>query len=318
MPSSLVLCGQLVRLAPDVLLVADQVSGVEARLEDVPEVLDCVQVALSSFAKPAVQETIIAAATPFDAQVAEAIAGLRRAGLLISPITASRRLLGRITTPVPPAAYSESVVYSASRWRPSEPLNVIAQGAQQPDASRAPSLPLDLDQHRGSYLSPGEIAEALALAYGTTASGRKPIASAGALWPLVLHAWLPTPSKRANLHWFDDQDLRLYSTATNYDFESLGACYLQDSYITAALERQAILLNISADVSRSAQKYGDRSVLFCVIEAGALMQRISDSAASMRMSVRPLGGFYPQKLALALGEVDPLLTVLILRIADGP
>ncbi len=263
------------------------------------------------------QERALESAERFQAQVSTVLEQLKEAGFLISPVEETRRVLRACTTPKISPGYDEVELYSSPRWRPSSPYRLVAETIPSSEPDRASSIPLDITGRSGAAISLTEITELLCSAYGTSTSGRKPVPSAGALWPLTVHVWIPLEFHGdCWLHWFDDENAGLHRFDIARPAAELGTWYLQPDYVSEILYRWGVLIIISVNVSRVATKYRERAVLFSGIEAGSVLQEIYRLAPSFDVNVRPLGGFYASRICDVIGTPEPILSLLLWRVRD--
>jgi SagB-type dehydrogenase family enzyme len=142
----------------------------------------------------------------------------------------------------------------------------------------------------------------------------RPVPSAGALYPLVLHAVIreALPPLDPGLWWYDPraQVLRLVKKG-RIDLEPHLTPYpITDPLVAAGRP----VLFISADLDRAARKYSNRGYRYALMETGAAMQNAYLAAAELDLPVRAVGGFDDdaahQLLDLPV-EVAPLLALLL-------
>jgi SagB-type dehydrogenase family enzyme len=132
----------------------------------------------------------------------------------------------------------------------------------------------------------------LASAYRSTAAGRRPVPSAGALYPLELYvAALAVEGVPAAVYHYHPFRHRL---------ERLTAVSRPDvarALVDPALAEDAgALLVVSAVFWRSRIKYGLRGYRFALLEAGHVVQNAVLAAAAAGIAALPLGGFYDRRL----------------------
>jgi SagB-type dehydrogenase family enzyme len=190
--------------------------------------------------------------------------------------------------------------------------------------SAAPSMPLgEALRVRASGLAAGAVpagrlATILDAAYGCRpgdAGLRRPVPSAGALYPLELYAVVRAVADvAAGVYHFDPYDHRL---------ERLGAgdpsSRLADALFEPALaELTGCALVVTAVFPRTRFKYGQRGYRFALLEAGHLGQNVLLVAAAVGLSALPYGGFYDRRTDALVGA-DGLdeCTVAVLLIG-GP
>jgi SagB-type dehydrogenase family enzyme len=145
-------------------------------------------------------------------------------------------------------------------------------------------------------------------------SEERPVPSAGALYPLVLHAVIrePLPPLDPGLWWYDPRGLELRLLRHGrIDLESLLAPHPTTDPLVAAGRP---VLTISADLERAARKYSNRGYRYALVETGAAMQNAYLAAAELDLPVRAVGGFDDegvQELLELPERVQPLLAVLL-------
>jgi len=142
----------------------------------------------------------------------------------------------------------------------------------------------------------------------------RPVPSAGAIYPLVLHVAIrePLPPLEPGLWWYDPRarELRLLDEGHIQVEPPLIPHPTTDPLIAAG--RPVVI--ISADLERAARKYSNRGYRYALMEAGATMQNAYLAAAELDLPVRAVGGFDDEGLheLLDLPErVRPLLALLI-------
>jgi SagB-type dehydrogenase family enzyme len=149
-------------------------------------------------------------------------------------------------------------------------------------------------------LSRVRLAALLELAY-RSAAGRRPVPSAGALYPLELYvAALSVEDVDEAVYHYHPYRHRLERLA-DVDRRQLGRALVDPDLIDGA----AALVVVTGVFWRSRFKYGLRGYRFALLEAGHVMQNALLAAAAMRLPALPLGGFYDSRLDAFL-EVDGL------------
>jgi SagB-type dehydrogenase family enzyme len=162
---------------------------------------------------------------------------------------------------------------------------------------------LDLTSQRKSLL-PGqnrvqpsfaELSSLLAATYSVTmneadASASGSVASAGGLYPLVVHvlARRPVDSLPAGLWWHDPLEQRLHRAGDVG--ESAESLFIEEPTCSELLASDGPVVFISADLSRPTKKYGARGYRYALIEAGAAMQSAQLAATELGIPLRPIGG----------------------------
>lgn len=187
-------------------------------------------------------------------------------------------------------------------------------------APRDTALAALIARRRSSELRPeprpvafGELSALLAAAYGPARAGHAPVASAGGLYPLLLHVAIQAPvgPLEPGIWWHDHEAGALRAvTAGPVDARDL----LVPQELTDALAaRGGPLVVISAAIVRQGRKYGNRAYRFALIEAGSAWQNLALAATELGVPVRPVGGVADDAAAAALrlGDAQPLLAVLV-------
>ena len=126
--------------------------------------------------------------------------------------------------------------------------------------------------------------------HAVAASGGS-VASAGALYPLILHVLIrEAPSElAAGLWWYDPQGLQL-ELVRKGELE-IADLFVPDPLSDALLATGEPVLFISADLDRPTRKYAARGYRYALMEAGAVMQTAALAAAELQLPLRPIGGF---------------------------
>ena len=180
--------------------------------------------------------------------------------------------------PQRPSVDLADVPYPSARFR-----DLLHRRASRLPAARAP---IALDR----------VAAVLRASYGAAlwraGVHRRPVPSAGALYPLELYV-LPLDVSgldRAAYHYAPFRH-RLERLA-DLDERAVVAA----SVDPAVVERASALVVVTAVFWRSRFKYGVRGYRFALLEAGHLAQNLVLAAAALRLSALPLGGFYDRSL----------------------
>jgi SagB-type dehydrogenase family enzyme len=139
------------------------------------------------------------------------------------------------------------------------------------------------------------ISAVLTAAYTVTSgSGGTPnrgtVASAGALYPLVVHLLLREPLGPAEpgLWWHDPRTALLHRVGEVPD--DTTTLFVSEPGLMRLLERRQPIIFLSADVTRPSRKYGPRGYRYALIEAGAAMQSAQLTATELGLPLRPIGG----------------------------
>ena len=130
---------------------------------------------------------------------------------------------------------------------------------------------------------------------------RRPVPSAGALYPLELYVVaLAVDGAETAAYHYDPFRHRLERLG-RVDESSLAASLVDPSLVT----RTSAALVVTSMFWRARFKYGVRGYRFALLEAGHLVQNVVLVAAALRLAALPLGGFYDRRLDALVG-VDGL------------
>jgi SagB-type dehydrogenase family enzyme len=147
------------------------------------------------------------------------------------------------------------------------------------------------------------------LSHGCNASGgRGPVPSAGSLQSLELYlATLGSGWLEAGVHHYDRAGhhlSRLRGPLSREHWQQLVPSMVHFS-------GGSLLLIVVGDAARVDAKYGARGRRMLLLEAGHLMQNLCLVAASSRLAVLPLGGFFERAIGKELGlpATDALLYI---------
>lgn len=151
-------------------------------------------------------------------------------------------------------------------------------------------------------LSLSPLSEILAGAYGVTGlavlpNGTnlcvRPIPSAGALYPLEIYLATQNVEGLADgIYRYNALYHFLEQLRVDTQMKQISAILLEQNYLDDA---NAVLF-ITADLSRSAKKYGPRSYRYLLLEAGHCAQNICLLATENRLGSLCLGGFLDGRL----------------------
>lgn len=152
-----------------------------------------------------------------------------------------------------------------------------------------------------------------AYSVGETAAGvkRGGNPSAGALYPLVIHAVLRNPVGElgAGRWWLDPFANELRRVG---DAEGVEDIFIPEPGCEQLLERGGPLIFISADISGPARKYGARGYRYALIESGAAMQSVYLAATELDVPVRVIGGIDDARAPEFLGLPESAVALLAL------
>jgi SagB-type dehydrogenase family enzyme len=190
------------------------------------------------------------------------------------------------------------------------------------DLAPAPTSLGDLASQRRSAEAAGtprpvafeELSALLGAAYGGRRRGGRPVASAGGLYPLVLHVWAreTVGPLAAGLWWYDPAAERLRAVPSRP--AEVGDLFLSHPLSDGLLARGHPVVFVSADLARVSRKYGNRGYRYALMEVGAVMHAAYLIGAELDLPVRAIGGIHDQRtrafLALPDGA-EPLLALLL-------
>ena len=185
----------------------------------------------------------------------------------------------------------------------------------------APSAVAELAGRRASAV-PGdgprlpsfdELGTLLEVAYRRRRGAHATVASAGGLYPLVLHVLVRAPlgPLAPGVWWLDHECSRLELVRPGAP--ELHGVFLRNELSDALLAAGGPVLVLSADIARVSRKYGNRAYRFALIEVGSAWQNAALAAAELGVPARPLSAFSEDRMADAVdaGDVQPLLAVLL-------
>ena len=138
----------------------------------------------------------------------------------------------------------------------------------------------------------GELSTVLAAAYAAGPRGRRPVPSAGALYPLELYvvAGAVNGLDRGIYH-FNPFRHRLARLAS-FSWPEVRSALVD----AAVLDQASALVVVTAVFARSRIKYGLRGYRFALLEAGHVIQNAVLAATELGLPALPLGGFYDRLL----------------------
>ena len=296
------------------LRVADSQCRTAVDIEDVPDCIDAVEQALRRCDGWTHLDVTYCPSALFATEIAAVLGELCQLGIVADARWAPAQWLAECRRCGPLDEQSLLDVVASHRSHPSGsfPQSLSVSRVDVPQRDR--SLPLEDKGESWDPVSLACAARLIGTAYGTIYGHFKPVASAGRLWPLSLHLWTNQRHTRelCDLFWFDDENWFLNQLSAARPPQAIGSWFGQDEYVTDFLEHGAALVVISADLSRTGSKYGNRSVLFSSIEVGAVMHQMYLSSPVLGLRIRPFGGFNAAQLKKDLGaDLEPLLGVLV-------
>ncbi len=263
--------------------------------------------------------TIIAAVAPEDrADAGELLRALLEQGALVDGIQAWRVLheQSSVGSPLFPDPGADALAAIAAERH--VPRHLPDRGVA---LTPAPSAVADLARRRASAVSAdgprlpsfAELGTLLDVAYRRRRGAHATVASAGGLYPLVLHVLVRTPlgPLTPGVWWLDHESSRLELVRPGAP--ELRGVFLRNDLSDALLAAGGPVLVLSADIARVSRKYGNRAYRFALIEVGSAWQNAALAAVELGVPARPLSAFSEDRMAEAVGagDVQPLLAVLL-------
>ncbi len=142
-----------------------------------------------------------------------------------------------------------------------------------------------------------DLATLLAASYADAGAGRRPVPSAGALYPLELYV-LAAAVRGLETGTYHFQPFRFrLARLSPLAPDALRAAVVDPH----ALEQAAAVVVVTAVFARSQFKYGQRGYRFALLEAGHLVQNAVLAATALGVTALPLGGFYDRRLDELVG-----------------
>jgi SagB-type dehydrogenase family enzyme len=146
-----------------------------------------------------------------------------------------------------------------------------------------------------------DVSTLLAAGYGSYATPlgrRRPVPSAGALYPLELYlVALDVDGLAAGVHHYDPyRHLLEHLDARDVSVDMAAAVYEP-----APACRAAAALVTTGVFPRAQFKYGQRGYRFVLLEAGHVAQNVLLAAAALRLQALPYGGFYDRRIDELVG-----------------
>lgn len=132
-------------------------------------------------------------------------------------------------------------------------------------------------------ITPAELAQLLWAAQGVSSDrGGRTAPSAGALYPLTMYAAVPS-----GLYRYTAEGSRVAQVLTDDLRARLAKAALGQDWLAAA----SVVLVITADVGRTAQRYGARAERYVQLEAGHAAQNLLLQATALGLGATPVGAF---------------------------
>ncbi|MEY3783726.1 MAG: hypothetical protein RLZZ230_48 [Candidatus Parcubacteria bacterium] len=148
--------------------------------------------------------------------------------------------------------------------------------------------------------------------YGECRNTKRTVPSAGALYPIVLYLGLMRSSGELSPGVYRVSVSQMWSVG--FEMVSEDIAKLQRSFMDPMMAEKAHgAVVIGGSLRRTAEKYGNRSMLYVPLEAGHVAQNIHLSAYSHKLVTVEIGGFAEDVLHKACGMPDeyiPMTTIL--------
>lgn len=159
-----------------------------------------------------------------------------------------------------------------------------------------------------------ELSALLEVMYARPDGMHRPIPSAGAIYPLVIHILVrrPAPPLDPGLWWYEPERAGLWLVRDD-DLDTEGL--LLSHPVTDPLAAFGHpLVFVSADVERIGRKYSNRGYRFALMEAGAAIQNAYLLGAELDMPIRVIGGIVEEPVDSFLelpADAHSLLALLV-------
>jgi SagB-type dehydrogenase family enzyme len=206
-----------------------------------------------------------------------------------------------------------ATVARSSRTHDHRPATQLPDPAELPGSlgdalSRRRSLRADALRPVGI----GDLASVLAAAYASETGGRRPVPSAGALYPLELYV-IAAAVRGLERGVYHLQPFRFQlSRLSPLSWAALRAALVEPEVV----DRAAALVVVTAVFARTRFKYGLRGYRFALLEAGHVVQNALLAATVLGLPALPLGGFYDRRLDEIVGA-DGLDEATVYALALG-
>lgn len=147
--------------------------------------------------------------------------------------------------------------------------------------------------------------------FGEESVQKRTVPSAGMLYPLKFHLALFEELEGLNkgIYQITFQKSEVNLSLINPKVDDIFPCFVDPLPLNNA---QGVVI-ISADISRTAEKYGNRSIKFCYIEAGHSVENMLLQAVESGVDTCEIGGFFEEDVSETLGlakENEPITTVV--------
>lgn len=146
---------------------------------------------------------------------------------------------------------------------------------------------------------------------GNQEINKRTVPSAGALYPITIHVYIikQVGSIKPGIYRITMSEASLVRFHLVGQAGDITKCFVDPEVLSQAVG----CILISASISRSSVKYGNRSILYCTLEAGHVAQNIHLAAQHENVGTIEIGGFFEKELSAAFklpSEVEPLITIL--------
>jgi SagB-type dehydrogenase family enzyme len=141
-------------------------------------------------------------------------------------------------------------------------------------------------------VSLADLATLLGASYAAGTRGRRPVPSAGALYPLEIYVVsVAVNGLERGIYHFNPFRLTLARLGA-FSWPEVQAALVDPGLLDCA----SALVVVTAVFTRSRFKYGQRGYRFALLEAGHLVQNALLTATALGLPALPLGGFYDRRL----------------------
>ena len=156
------------------------------------------------------------------------------------------------------------------------------------------------------------IVDMLWCGYGECKNAKRTVPSAGALYPIVLYLGLMRSSGELSPGVYRVSLSQMW--LVGFELVSTDVARFQRSFMDPLMAEKAHgVVVIGGSLQQTAEKYGNRSMLYVPLEAGHVAQNIHLTAYSHNLATVEIGGFAEDMLRTACGMSDeylPMITIL--------
>lgn len=148
--------------------------------------------------------------------------------------------------------------------------------------------------YSGKFISLNDLSQLLWAGQGiTTIDGKRTSPSAGGLFPFELYTMV------GNVSLIETGIYKYHQDNHTLEFKMSGD--KRDEIADAALGQESLLqcavaIIITADISKTARKYGDRAERYVFMEAGHISQNIYLQATAMNLGTVAIGAFFDDRV----------------------